>query len=85
MLSTSASVGGGIAQALGNFNTTVTPLGGTAFASDVSYIGLPVIGFALESYNNGTLTEGDGSLVQSNYGGNFLHKGTRSIFQFAVP
>ena len=85
VLGTNASVDGGIAHALGNFNTTVTPLGGTAFASDVSYIGLPVIGFALESYNNGTLTEGDGSLVQSNYGGNFLHKGTRSISQFSVP
>jgi hypothetical protein len=73
---------GAYAHILGNFGTQVTPLGGGAFSTDVSYVGLPVIGFALESYNNGTLTGADGSLVQSQYGGNFVHKGTRSILQF---
>ena len=38
-----------------------------------------VIGFAVQSFNNGTLTTSTGSLVQSQYGGNFVHKGTRRI------
>jgi hypothetical protein len=38
-----------------------------------TYLGLPVIGFAVQSFTNGTLTVG-GSTVLSNYGGNFVHK-----------
>jgi hypothetical protein len=75
---------GSYAHSLGSFSTTVTPVGGTTTGVDVSYIGLPVIGFALESYNNGTLVN-NGSLVQSQYGGNFVHKGTRSIVPFGAP
>ena len=40
--------------------------------------GLPVIGFAAISYENGTLTV-DGVNVLSNYGGSTAHKGERSI------
>ena len=43
-----------------------------------TFNGLPVIGFAVQSFNNGTLTSG-GATVLSNYGGNFVHKTTRSI------
>ena len=47
--------------------------GGTA-----TYVGLPVIGFAAQSFFNGTLNV-DNKLVQSTYGGNFVQKGTRLI------
>jgi hypothetical protein len=63
-------------------DTSVTAIGGaTTSGNSVSYIGLPVIGFAVESYTNGTLPNG----VLSNYGGNFVHKGTRNIFVSAGP
>jgi len=51
---------------------TTTTLGVTTFN------GLPVVGFAAQSFNNGALTSG-GTSVLSNYGGNFVHKTTRSI------
>ena len=38
-----------------------------------TYYGLPVIGFAMISYTNGTL-QVNGQPVLSNYGGNFVHK-----------
>ena len=85
VLSSTAAFDGDFAHLQGNEETIVTPINGSSFPAEVSYFGLPVIGFALESYNNGTLTEGDGTLVQSNYGGNFLHKGTRSITTFPIP
>jgi len=44
-----------------------------------TFQGLPVIGFAAQSFLNGTLTSGTGSLIQSNYGGAFLHKYTRGL------
>ena len=72
---------GRLAHVLGNFSTTIVPVNGAPVATAVSYVGLPVIGFALESYNNGQLTGADGSQVQSQYGGNFVHKGTRSILE----
>jgi hypothetical protein len=40
-----------------------------------TYLGLPVVGFAVQSYTNGTLVVG-GSTVLANYGGNFVHKVT---------
>jgi hypothetical protein len=81
-LATNASSDGNSPHALVNFNTTITNInGGVSSGATVSYIGLPVIGFAVESYTNGTLPNG----VLSNYGGNFVHKGTRSIFQPLLP
>jgi len=62
-----------------NTNTTVTN-----FASSVStgvtktYQGLPVVGFAVQSFTNGTLVIG-GTNVLANYGGNFVHKYTTLI------
>ena len=47
-----------------------------------TFFGLPVIGFQVETYNNGNLNVGTSalpSLVQSAYGGNFVHKTTRLI------
>ena len=45
---------------------------------DVSLTGLPVIGFAAMSFENGTLTV-DGVNVLSNYMGSTVHKGERTI------
>ncbi len=70
---------GGPAHYLPSFSTTITPLVGPPTTGTVSYFGLPVIGFAVQSFNNGTLTNQAGALVQSQYGGNFVHKGTRRI------
>ncbi len=42
--------------------------------------GLPVVGFAVQQYENGTLVVG-GSTVLSNYQGSVLHKTTRKITQ----
>jgi len=47
-----------------------------------TFNGLPTIGFAVQSFQNGTLPGAGGpaaALIQSNYGGNFVHKYTRSI------
>jgi len=44
-----------------------------------TFQGLPVIGFAAQSFLNGTLTTGTGGAVQSNYGGNFAHKYTPGL------
>ncbi|MBA3507049.1 MAG: hypothetical protein H0T80_14885 [Betaproteobacteria bacterium] len=44
-----------------------------------TFQGLPVIGFAAQSFLNGTLTTGTGTAVQSNYGGNFAHKYTPGL------
>jgi hypothetical protein len=57
-------------------SATVTPIGGGPVATALSYVGLPVIGFAVETYNNGTLS---GGTIMSNYGGSYVHKGTRFI------
>ncbi len=41
----------------------------------VTYVGLPLIGFAALSFTNGTLVVGTPPVnVLSNYGGNFVHK-----------
>jgi hypothetical protein len=33
----------------------------------------------VQTFNNGTLTDPAGKLIQSQYGGNFAHKYTRSV------
>jgi len=43
-----------------------------------TYLGLPVVGFAVQSFTNGTLVVG-GVNVLSNYGGNFVQKATTRI------
>jgi hypothetical protein len=55
-------------------NTFITDIGSsTSSGNTVTYIGLPVVGFAVQTFNNGTLSVG-GVNVLSNYGGNFIHK-----------
>jgi hypothetical protein len=75
---TSTGPTGGPIHYLPSGTTTITPLTGVSSVTNVSYFGLPVIGFAVQSFNNGTLNV-NGSLVQSQYGGNFVHKFTRVI------
>ena len=43
-----------------------------------TYLGLPVVGFAVQSFTNGTLVVG-GTNVLANYGGNFVQKATTTI------
>ncbi|HEY2816033.1 MAG TPA: hypothetical protein VGK44_02750 [Casimicrobiaceae bacterium] len=43
-----------------------------------TFHGLPVIGFMVETFNNGNIPSGS-AIVQSAYGGNFVHKTTRLI------
>jgi len=43
-----------------------------------TFFGMPVIGFMVETFDNGTLVSG-GVNVQSEYGGNFVHKTTKLI------
>jgi hypothetical protein len=62
-------------------NTAITTIGGgTTFGNTTTYFGLPVVGFAVVSYSNGTLTVGQPPVnVLSNYGGNFKHKNNTKI------
>jgi hypothetical protein len=65
---------------LGN-STNTTHMFGPSFISTgltKTYLGLPVVGFAVQSFNNGTLVVG-GSNVLANYGGNFVQKATTTI------
>jgi len=43
------------------------------------YVGLPVLGFAAITFDNGNLTDGTGAKVMSRYAGNLNHKGTRCV------
>ena len=58
-----------------NLATTPPTLGALA---TTTFNGLPVIGFAAITFENGTLTNGLLN-IQSNYGGNLNHKLTRSV------
>jgi len=60
--------------------TTVIDLA-TGIASagrTVTYFGVPVVGFAAQSYSNGAIPNGSGTVL-SNYGGQFNHKISRRI------
>jgi hypothetical protein len=64
----------------GNGSTVFNTATGTTSSTFLTtFNGLPTIGFAVQSFNNGTLTGAGGASVLSNYGGNFVHKFTRSI------
>jgi hypothetical protein len=62
---------------LSNTNTSIVNAtsGGISSGQTVTYFGLPLIGFEVESYTNGVNTLG----VLSNFGGNFVHKTTTRI------
>jgi hypothetical protein len=61
----------------------VTDIFGGSVNTGATYVGLPVVGFAVQSFANGAVTVGDVTAL-SNYGGNFVQKGTRRI-DSAVP
>jgi hypothetical protein len=54
--------------------TGYDPTLGTAIAPSTTFAGLPTIGFAVQTFVNGTLTDTTGKLIQSSYGGNFGHR-----------
>ena len=56
-----------------------TATGTTTTQTSATYNGLPVIGFATQLFNNGTLTGPGGQGVQAFYTGSFVHKYTRLI------
>jgi len=64
---------GGASTVFDTATATTTTLAATTFA------GLPTIGFAAQTFNNGTLTPAGQLPLQSNYGGNFVHKFTKAI------
>jgi hypothetical protein len=67
------------ATTVGNQATSAVvydPLGTTTSPTSTTFAGLPTIGFAVQTFVNGTLANGNGSLVQSSYGGNFGHRYT---------
>jgi hypothetical protein len=65
---------------VGGASTTFdTATGTTGSTTATTFLGLPVIGFAGQTFQNGTLSDAAGKNVQSNYGGNFNHKTTRAI------
>ena len=55
-----------------------TRTGALTTGATVTYFGLPVVGFALQSYSNGSLPV-DGRPVLSNYGVTFRNRQTRRI------
>ena len=57
--------------------TTITTIGGgSSLGQNATYFGLPVIGFAVQDFVNGTLPGTGGGFVLSAYGGNFVQKAT---------
>jgi hypothetical protein len=68
-----------LVHTLANTTTDITDIGGiTSSGNIVTYMGLPLIGFMVESFLNGTQVIG-GNNVLANYGGNFVHKTTTCI------
>jgi hypothetical protein len=59
-------------------DTIVTDIFAFFNEGPATYVGLPVVGFAVQSFANGAITVGDLTTL-SNYGGNFVQKGTRFI------
>jgi hypothetical protein len=61
--------------------TTITlPGGAVTVGNTTTYVGLPVIGFALISFTNGTLQVGSPPVnLLSNYGADFRHKTTTTM------
>jgi hypothetical protein len=65
---------------LANTKITFVSTGGFVTGQTTTYSGLPVVGFAVISFSNGTLVIGTPPVtVLSNYGGNFKHKNNTSI------
>ena len=58
---------------------TSTATGTSSAQATATYNGLPVIGFATQLFNNGTLPNPAGGSIQAFYTGSFIHKYTRLI------
>lgn len=54
--------------------TGFDPTTQTVITPSTTFSGLPTIGFAVQTFVNGTLTDTSGKLIQSSYGGNFGHR-----------
>jgi len=65
---------------LGNTGLTSHAKGVSTFSTGLTktYLGLPVVGFAVQSFTNGTLVV-SGANILANYGGNFVHKTTTTL------
>lgn len=64
----------------GWMRVTFDDTGNTITSNDGdTYNGLPVTGFAVQTFTNGTLTDDEGNAVLSNYAGLFGHRSTRDI------
>ncbi|HTK99005.1 MAG TPA: hypothetical protein VL379_13315, partial [Pseudomonadales bacterium] len=50
------------------------PQTGLTFTPSTTFSGLPVIGFAAQSFVNGTLTDTSGALIRSTYGASWGHR-----------
>jgi len=75
-----SSITGTVHQLIGgNTIRASTATGVTSTQTTATYNGLPVIGFATQLFNNGTLTIPGGQGVQAFYTGSFIHKYTRFI------
>ena len=48
----------------------------------VGYVGLPVVGFWVNTFTNGAIGDGD---VLANYGGTFKHRGSRRVANVEIP
>jgi hypothetical protein len=79
------SFDGAFAHRLPASTIITTQLAGGSSTSAGNFIGLPIIGFAAQSFTNGTLTNNSGSLIQANYAGAFVHRGTRSVVLTTTP
>jgi len=68
------------AKLIGGLTTTVDLLNGgtTSFPVDATYAGLPVVGFAVQAYNNNLIVV-NGKNIQSTYGADFGHRFTTKV------
>ena len=69
------------AKLIGGSTTVVNiqnGFGGVGSATSATYAGLPVVGFAVQSYNNNVIVVG-GKNVQSTYGADFAHRYSTDI------
>jgi hypothetical protein len=73
-----ATVPTGKHQLVGGTSTVFTGSGAPTTLTSTTFNGLPVVGFAAITFENGVIPNG-GGLIQSQYGGAFNHKQTRSV------
>jgi hypothetical protein len=75
-----SSISGTVHQLVGGATIrTSTATGVSSTQTAVTYNGLPIVGFAAQYFNNGTLTDAGGKGVQAFYTGSFEHRYTRLI------